>query len=396
MKNFVLQNNFFHEKSGRGDSGFNNNISREIVMFNKHGEYGLFILKKYKELENFVFCVSKNGISFSEFLKCFILENSENLLILLRSENLDEFIKTNFNNNYEKALKFFKTRPHFSTHLSEFFKSELSLKNLDDIREYLYMKSYNMVERPKCLNCSNKIEFISCSEGFRDFCSKKCQLDFRNSIKPPKMSEKSDDEIRKILEKIPLDVRNLATLEVANNYLNIQKYSEELSDLQVTERIYLFMNKFPLNESFCCYCGSKKKFISQGKGYLKSCGKESCKQALVGKISNIFKKVSKGGCSYDETFIYLLKSENNADIFKIGLSQNPLERLKKIQRSSGLTDLKIFFCMYKENPFELEQKLHKIFENKKLNFEHRFDGSTEFFTLNEEDIEFIKKEIIKW
>lgn len=365
-------------------------------MLNKHGEYGLFILKKFKALKNHVYWVSEGDITFSKFLRYLILENYESILMLLRAETLDGFIKINFNNNYEKALDVFKTRPALSVRLSKIFESELLSKNLDDIREYFYIKAFNIQERPKCMNCSGKIEFHNCSEGFREFCSKECQLEFRNSIKPPKMSNKSDDEIRAIIEKIPLDVRNLSKFNVADNYLNIQKYSEEISGLQVTERIYLFMNKSSLNEPFCNYCGSKKKFVSQGKGYLKTCGKESCKQASIGNVSNIFKNVSKGGCSYDESFIYLFKSESNTEIFKIGISYNPLERLKKIQRSSGIADLKIIFCMFKKNPFELEQKLHKIFENKKLLFEHNFDGSSEFFTLNEEDIDFIKKEIIKW
>ena len=365
-------------------------------MFNKHGEYGLFILKKYKELENHVFWTTEKGISFSQFLRYLILENYDSILMLLKKETLDNFIKINFNNNFEKALEVFKTRPTLSENISKVFKSELSLKGLDDIREYFYMKVFNITDRPKCLNCLGKIQFQSCSDGFREFCSKKCQIEFRNSIKTPKMSNKTDDEIRTIIEKIPLDVRNLAKFEIADNYLNIQKYSERLNDLQVTERIFLFMNKLPLSEPFCNFCGSKKKFISQGKGYLKTCGKEACKQASLGKISNIFKNVSKGGCSYDESFVYLLKSERNSEIFKIGISLNPLKRLEKIQRSSGITDLKIYFCMYKKNPYELEQKLHKIFESKKLIFEHSFDGSTEFFTLNEKDVEFIEKEIIKW
>ena len=395
IKNFIIHNNFYRTPKNKNDSGFNGNLLRISTMRNTYGDFGVFILEKFLFFKE-TFLIPYSKPSFSEFLKVLFLETSNNIIGFLDTDTLDLFLKNNFNNDYKKAIAILKNRPNFCLFLSKKFKKELDFLKLDDIREYCYIKLHNIKERPICKMCKGKIEFQNTSDGFRDFCSHYCQLAFRNAKKEVKFSKLTDDEIREIITKIPFDVRNLATKEVAENFLNIMEYSKDLPFLTESERLYLFMNKCSLDEPYCRFCGDKKKFQSQAVGYNLTCGKEKCKHASAGKVSNINEFRGKGGWSFPNTFVYILQSVSKPSLCKIGISTNPLERLKDIKNVSKIDDLELIFSMYKKNGIELERKLHKKFKTKQHKFDYPFQSSSEFFLLDENDIKQIQTEIIKW
>lgn len=226
-----------------------------------------------------------------------------------------------------------------------YFENQLNFKT-NNMSELKYCIDNNIKERPKCKSstCNNKVNFSkSYTNGFRDYCSHKCQMYENNRIKESRKSELSDDEIRKIIDKVPLDLRNMTKVEIADNIGNINEYVDKIqTNLPVKERIYIFifMNKLTIDDIICPICKTNfKQFYTQGVGYRSTCKNEKCRKAF-GKASSLL----------DSGYLYVLCSKEE-DIFKIVISLNTNKRLIGLRRS--LKDLDIVYCFY------LDEKLDK-------------------------------------
>lgn len=141
-----------------------------------------------------------------------------------------------------------------------------------------------------------------------------------------------------------------------------------------------------------CSCGSKKIFASQGLGYKKTCGRVNC--INISKNKNHFNnnefniRTSKGGSSFDNGFLYVLKSDFH-DFVKIGITQDPVSRLSSLRKN--INDFRIVDCFWlNENLSKIEKELHNIFKLKKVIFDDTFDGYSEIFYLDNIDITYIK------
>ena len=55
---------------------------------------------------------------------------------------------------------------------SELFK--VVLETNISLSERIYLFQNNLVEKPKCLQCDNKVNFIKFYKGYRKFCSVLC------------------------------------------------------------------------------------------------------------------------------------------------------------------------------------------------------------------------------
>jgi len=56
------------------------------------------------------------------------------------------------------------------------------------ISERIWLYQNNMSEKPKCLNCDNKVKFIKFYKGYRKFCSKRCSTLYSNKDEDVKKS----------------------------------------------------------------------------------------------------------------------------------------------------------------------------------------------------------------
>jgi predicted GIY-YIG superfamily endonuclease len=79
---------------------------------------------------------------------------------------------------------------------------------------------------------------------------------------------------------------------------------------------------------------------------------------------------------FNERFLYLIEFNNK---YKIGVSINPEKRLKSFSLGS---EAQIIWKKKFPHVFKIEKALHNEFSNKKF--------SNEWFSLNNEDIEYIK------
>ena len=85
-------------------------------------------------------------------------------------------------------------------------------------------------------------------------------------------------------------------------------------------------------------------------------------------------------CPYKAGYVYVIINGNG--LYKIGKSLNPEQRLKSL--TLGDKGKILIKNHYKyQNYNEIEKELHVIFNSKKI--------SGEWFELNEQDLEFIKK-----
>lgn len=276
---------------------------------------------------------------------------------------------------YFKFQKFFNEIVDFDT------KSFLEVK-------YCYEHGYR--SRPKCY-CGKDLTFTVYTQGYHKFCSTQCQLKYNNSEKEPKLSSLTDDEVRKVINKIKPDRRNLTNEKFANVYLNVYNYSQNDPNLSNRERLFLFLNKKTSNYSICPYCKKYKKiFKSSVTGYTQTCGHLFCinasKNAQVTTKPNVLVSRTSNYQMYDG-FIYVLYSPNH-DMFKIGIATNPLTRLNELKKD--IPDLIISYCWYVHEACIYERELHEHFKSKQIIFEETFDGYTEYFKLSESDVKYIK------
>lgn len=83
--------------------------------------------------------------------------------------------------------------------------------------------------------------------------------------------------------------------------------------------------------------------------------------------------------------VYICQSD--IGLFKIGCSVNPERRIKELGIGSSIRH-KIIYTVNSNNMFELEKKLHKIFESKKQH--------SEWFRLDDKDFDYIKGISNEW
>ena len=61
-------------------------------------------------------------------------------------------------------------------------------------------------------------------------------------------SNLTNEEIRFIIKNIPLDLRNLANQKIADVFINVYEYSQNIKNLNNSERIYIFVNQLSEND----------------------------------------------------------------------------------------------------------------------------------------------------
>lgn len=324
------------------------------------------------------------NVSFSTFIKYYFF-NSE-----------DECYGSveNFLSRYDKRSLIVGSKKY-----DAFYNKAKHLFNFEpkNFQEMVFAFRNGITNRPNCEFCKcSDVQFQDKFHGYRKFCSQSCQLKQNNSIKEILTSNQTDEEIRNILRGISLDFRNLTNESVANVFGNILRYSNHISDLSDSQRIDFFLRELRYQDICCNHCNKRKHFISQGRGYQKTCGRSTCKQIHIhgDEYYNEFSvnyRINRGGGEFDSGFLYIASSES-LGFYKIGISRDPIKRLNVLR--SNISDLVFDTCVFlKSNLFKVEQKLHRMFKGKNIRFEEPFDGSTEFFSLNNDDIKLIKREL---
>lgn len=366
IKQFIIDNNILYPT-------FNRNIARKIYWNNRNKEWAEYIFTNYEEHNK------KRSINFANFLRYFFFGEK----IKYYYNNVEEYLTKTVNLQCNPGTKLYNS----------FYNEAINFVKFEPINmtEIIYCYRNNLKERPKCLECDNDVKFTVYKTGYRKFCSQQCQLIYNNKLKEIKRSNKSDKEIREIISNIPLDLRNLTNIEIANNFENIIERTKDFHDIPTNERIHIFQNNLSISD-ITCVCGSKRLFKSQGVGYLKTCGKSLCMN--ISKNVNFFNnneiniRTSKSGTSYKNGFLYVLKSDDNG-FFKIGISQNPINRLESLRKN--ISDFRIIECFWLNSDLgNIESYLHKKFNNKKVYFDTSFDGFSEIFYLDDADITYIK------
>lgn len=253
---------------------------------------------------------------------------------------------------------------------------------------------------PVCQLCGGSVEYNSPAYGFRKFCSAKCQNTYHNSQKEVRRADLSDDEVRERILKEPIDSRNLHNEVVAGCFENVLEYTNNIfKPLKTNEALYVFLNKLTKGDIMCPVCTvRKRKFISQGQGYRVTCG---CKTCHYGAHFGVYyeggyNSVAKGPYSirgdveYRESgFIYIIKSDFSG-LTKIGISQDPMSRIKMI--SKDIEDVRLISCFYiKSGLINLEEHLHAKYRDKQVLLDPQIAGYTEWFKLSDEDIENVEE-----
>lgn len=266
------------------------------------------------------------------------------------------------------------------------------------IQELKYCLINKIEKLPVCQTCGGEVEFNGPSYGFRKFCSAKCQNLHHNSQKPIGRVDLSDDEVRELILSVGIDHRNLHNEVVASCFDNVLDYTNGIfKPLKANEALYIFLNKLEKSDVMCPVCEvRKRKFISQGQGYLKTCG---CKSCVYGVRHDVYyeghESVSKGPYSirgdveYRESgFIYILKSDFSW-LTKIGVTQDPMHRIKTI--SKDIEDVSIVNCFYiKRGLLDLERHIHEKYKDKQALLDPQIAGYTEWFELSDDDVKDIE------
>lgn len=266
------------------------------------------------------------------------------------------------------------------------------------IQELKYCLINKIEKLPVCQTCGGEVEFNGPSYGFRKFCSAKCQNLHHNSQKPIGRVDLSNDEVRELILRVGIDHRNLHNEVVASCFDNVLDYTNDIfKPLKANEALYIFLNKLEKSDVMCPVCEvRKRKFISQGQGYLKTCG---CKSCVYGVRHDVYyeghESVSKGPYSirgdveYRESgFIYILKSDFSG-LTKIGVTQDPMHRIKTI--SKDIEDVSIVNCFYiKRGLLDLERHIHEKYKDKQALLDPQIAGYTEWFELSDDDVKDIE------
>lgn len=384
IKNILIENGLVKVSDKTGY--YNNNISRESYWENNFPEYKEQFFETYREWRDMF--DSEPSVSF--FIKCYFFDkNPRSLGLFRRFKDIKDY--------FENATHSELISKHYHSYFKDEFKDIVDFET-DNIYEVKMCFDNGMRERPKCRECGRDAPFTGALNGyFRDFCCFKCQMDYNNKEKTPKLSNLSDDEIREIVSKIPPDRRNLTNPKYADVYLNIYNYSKDVVDLKQNERQFLFMNKLDINYIVCPYCKCHKKiFKSSVEGYRETCGRKSCIKLRIhpncgpsDEEINLDDRISENrNAILSSSFLYVIYSKKN-DFYKIGISVNPTSRVSSFLQF--FDDFELKFCVFLKNANDVEYEFKKHFKEKRVLFESSFDGHTEYFKLNNDDLEYIKR-----
>ena len=92
-------------------------------------------------------------------------------------------------------------------------------------------------------------------------------------------------------------------------------------------------------------------------------------------------------------FVYVISNIGSfgPGVYKIGMTRRlePMDRIKELSSASVPFDFDVHAMIFSDNAPELENILHKTFENKSVN---RINLRKEFFKVNLEEIEQVVKE----
>ena len=130
----------------------------------------------------------------------------------------EDFIKNNYPEYYNELFSFVK-------------------ENNIKISERVYLFQNNMINKPKCINCDNNVNFIKFSIGYRNFCSKKCAALYTH--KNPEIKEKRIKSL--FVSNNNPDIRKNMTNKLINT---ISEYSEEKKLNIVDKRKSTVLNKY--------------------------------------------------------------------------------------------------------------------------------------------------------
>jgi len=380
IKKYLKEKNLVYPK-------YNNNISRKTYWENRNKIWSKYIFEKFNDVQKKV-C----NIKFSEFIEYFFFDkktykNGKPLIFL--------------NKSVKDFCKIETRKPPITSCVYKFWHLKMSeyiiahnLKTSDNFNEMKYIIKNNLKESPKCKYCAKNTHWSE--KDYHIFCSQSCQIKYHNSNKELKLSNFDDSKIRKIINEIPIDIRNVTNTKIADVYMNIHNYSEhydlELSD---KEKIYIYLNEIQ-KKDIICICGNKKKFISQKKGYFNTCTRKKCISVYRG-CENIIDDsfntfVSKNGTKMLSGYLYVCRAIN--DIYKIGITKTPGKRLNSYKNI--FTDFNLIYSVYiPNNLYKLEKELQNKYMEKRA-YIADFDGKTETFQLNKQDLLEIKRKICEF
>lgn len=367
IKKYILDNNLLYPE-------YNRNVSRKKFWDNRNMLWSNYIFDNYNK------CKCK--IKFVDFIRnYFFNEPVKNFY-----KTAEDFLENTISLQHNPGTNFYNA----------FFEDGCKHVNFQPVSmtELIYSFRNSIKNRPTCKECNNETSFMGFNNGYRTFCSQDCQMNYNNKLKEIKKSNNTTKQIQDIIDNIPLDLRNLTNFDVANNFINILEATSSFNNVSVSERIFVFQNNLSFTDVLCT-CGNKRTFASQGVGYRKTCGRINC--INISKNSNHFNnnefniRTNKGGASFKSGFLYILYSELN-NYMKIGITQDPITRLTNLRKN--INDFVFLECFWLNDLLsESEKELHYIFKEKRVYFDVTFDGYSEIFTLDDNDIKYIKEYI---
>lgn len=123
------------------------------------------------------------------------------------------------------------------------------------------------------------------------------------------------------------------------------------------------------------------------------CNKERVSEVLTGHYCTTTVERNKEKLLKEPNHVYVTRfPQMGNDVCKIGVAMYPPLRMKHISRGCGSEhEVLILISGSTYDSFYLEQRLHDRFRDKRFKTPTQFKGHTEFFTLNKEDVGWIKE-----
>jgi len=248
-------------------------------------------------------------------------------------------------------------------------------KSRSTIQMRAYCLKNNIIEIPKCKECTNDVNWQEGAKYFGKFCSRKCSTEYlkKNSKAPGtdlffkreiKLLDVQSNFIPRCYNGKNVNGR-LMTEEIKNKVKLLTPFLD-FKDATMSERIFCIDNK--IGENPKCWCGNNLTFSkSNGFHYSQFCSNKCSKRAFyitTGKI----------GEDYPGSVYILYFNEHKA--VKIGLSTDVNSRFQELKRDFG--NFEIIQLIETEACKTLEFELHERFSEYRLCLEEG-SGRTEFF-----------------
>lgn len=81
-------------------------------------------------------------------------------------------------------------------------------------------------------------------------------------------------------------------------------------------------------------------------------------------------------------FVYLAKYTPDSDLYKIGISTNPVSRIKSMNRVCPSVSIELIHSFESDNALKTEKNLHNKYGSKRV-------STTEWFRLDESDVDYL-------